>query len=311
MSELDDQIGEVLAKLKEDGLLENTIIFFWGDHGDGLPFYKREVYRRGLHIPLIVRYPNRVNAGTRNNEFISAIDLGPTMLSLANIETPTQMQGKPFLGNYKAESDREYIFGARDRIDSHYDRVRSVMDRKYQYVRNFSPEKPLYMDVKYRKSMATMRMLLEMNEAGTLNDVQSLWFKKQKSAEELYDWTVDPYQLNNLAADPKLADELKRFRTVLDNWILDTEDLGVLPETQMLSNMWQGGSEPPKTNNPIIYEANGKVKIHSMTHGASIAYRKKGESHWDVYTKPFQRTDEKYETVAMRIGYEESELIEF
>jgi len=311
MSELDDQIGEVLAKLKADGLLENTIIFFWGDHGDGLPFYKREVYRRGLHIPFIVRYPNKVNAGTRNNEFISAIDFGPTMLSLAGIETPAQMQGKVFLGNYKSETDHEYIFGARDRIDSDYDRVRSVMDRKYQYVRNFEPEKPLYMDVEFRKGIPTMRMLLEMKEAGTLNEAQSFWFKAHKPAEELYDWTQDPYQMNNLAADPKVAGELKRLRGVLDNWILDTEDLGVLPETKMLSNMWLGGSEPPKTANPIIYKANGEIKIHSMTAGASVAYRKKGETRWEVYTEPFQRTNEKYETVAMRIGYEKSETVEF
>ncbi len=311
LSELDDQIGEVLAKLEHDGLLENTIIFFWGDHGDGLPFYKREVYRRGLHIPLIARYPNKANAGTRSDEFINAIDFGPTMLSLAGIETPSQMQGKAFLGEYKSKTDNEYIFAARDRIDNDYDRVNSVMDRKYQYVRNFEPEKPLYMDVDYRKGIPTMRMLLEMNEAGTLNKAQSFWFQKNKPAEELYDWTVDPYQLNNLAADPTFKVELSRLSDVMDSWIADTDDLGVIKETEMLSGMWNGAKEAPTTAKPIIYRANGKVKIHCMTEGASIAYRKKGDKRWEVYTEPLPQPTATYETVAMRIGYEKSENIEF
>lgn len=311
LSELDDQVGEVLAKLEADGLLENTIIFFWGDHGDGLPFYKREVYRRGLHIPLIARFPNKENAGTRNSEFINAIDFGPTMLSLASIKTPSAMQGKAFLGTYKSSEDHEYIFGARDRIDSDYDRVRSVMDRKFQYVRNFEPEKPLYMDVEYRKGIPTMRMLLEMNESGTLNQDQSFWFQKTKPKEELYDWTNDPFQLKNLVDDPSMKELLIKYRNVMDNWISETEDFGAIPETQMLKNMWNSGQSPPVTANPIVYNANSKTKIQCMTEGASIAFRKKGSKRWEVYTEPIELEQSEYETIAMRIGYEPSETVRF
>src|SRR5690606_14998770 len=140
-------------------------IFFWTDHGDAIPFYKREIYRRGLHVPLIIRFPGKKDGGTRENRFISAIDFGPTVLSLAGIETPKQMHGKAFLGKFKTDAHK-YIFGARDRVDSEYDQVRSVMDDEFQYIKNYYPEKPLYMNVAYRTQMASMRLLLEMNEKG-------------------------------------------------------------------------------------------------------------------------------------------------
>lgn len=311
MSELDDQIGEVLVNLEEDGLLENTIIFFWGDHGDGLPFYKRSVYRRGLHIPLIARFPNKKHAGTRNDAFISGIDFGPSMLSLAGIETPSQMQGKAFLGKFNSETEHEYIFGARDRIDDDYDRVRSVMDRKLQYVKNFNPELPLYMDVAYRKQIPMMRMLLEMRDSGTLTPEQSIWFKPTKTEEELYDWTTDPYQLHNLAEDPAYSEDLERLRGVMNNWVVETKDLGAIDERELLAQMWNGGTEPPLTANPEVIETAGEMSISCETEGASIAYRKTGSARWEVYTGPISTEETAYETMAMRIGYEPSEVVSF
>ena len=307
VSELDDQVGEVLAKLEEDGLLENTIIFFWTDHGDGLPFYKREVYRRGLHIPMIIRFPGKEKAGTRDDRFISAIDFGPTVLSLANIETPSQMHGRAFLGNYTKE-EHPYIFGARDRVDSEYDRVRSVMDRKLQYIRNFQSEKPLYMDIAYRKNIPTMQMLLEMHEKGELNEAQEFWFKPNKPEEELYDWTQDPFQLNNLAEDPAYAEELKRLRGVMDQWIYETEDLGAIPEKELVADMWNGEPAPPKTAKPMANTFN-ELKLSCLTSGASIAWRKSGDKTWNVYTGPIKEKQGDLEVLAMRIGYEPSDTL--
>ncbi len=308
LSELDDQIGEVLAKLEEDGLLENTIIFFWGDHGDGLPFYKREVYKRGLHIPLIARFPNKIKAGTRDNTFINAIDFAPTMLSLAGIQTPQNMQGKAFLGEYKSATDHEYIFGARDRLDSEYDRVRSAMDRQYQYVRNFQPEKPLYMDIEYRKNMPMMQMILEKKEAGELNEDQLFWFKETKPAEELYDLREDPYQLHNLADNPEHLETLERFRAVMDQWLAEIEDLGAIDEKELVKNMWNGCDQPPHTAKPVVYQAGDKTTISCMTSGASIAYREAEKKRWEVYQNELTLKTGTYETTAMRVGYEPSEI---
>jgi arylsulfatase A-like enzyme len=311
ISELDDQVGEVLAQLEEDGLMDNTIIFFWGDHGDGLPFYKREIYRRGLHIPLIVRFPDGKAAGTRNDEFISAIDFGPTVLSLAGIETPGQMHGKPFLGKFKQEQGRDHIFAARDRLDSEYDRVRSVMNGQYQYIRNFQPKKPLYMDIDFRKSIPTMRLLLERKEEGRLSEDQSFWFKPTKPSEELYDWVNDPYQLNNLAGEEAHAETLAKLREVMDTWIFETEDLGGIPEKELVEQMWNGADQQPVTAQPLVYSSDEKIKIISLSTGASIGYRKAGSDRWEVYTGEISLPEGDYEAIAMRIGYVPSDVVAF
>ena len=311
LSELDDQIAEVLAKLEEDGLLENTIIFFWGDHGDGLPFYKREVYRRGLHIPLIARFPNKIKAGTYDNTFINAIDFGPTVLSLAGIEPPTQMQGKAFLGDHKTSEGHQYIFGARDRIDSEYDRVRSVMDAEYQYIKNYFPEKPLYMDIAYRKNMPMMQMILDMKEKGELNEDQMFWFQETKAEEELYNWREDPFQLHNIASDPAYAEKLEELRNALVKWEEETEDKGGIPEKELLNAMWNGLDSPPITANVQVYQTPDEVKFNCMTAGASIAYRKENSDRWEVYTKPIDLEAGNYEAMAMRIGYRPSDTLRF
>jgi arylsulfatase A-like enzyme len=309
ISELDDQVGEVLKKLEEDDLLEKTIIFFWTDHGDGLPFYKREVYKRGLHIPLIIRHPNKTMAGTRNADMISAIDFGPTVLSLAGILTPSQMHGRAFLGQHKGER-RNYIFGARDRVDSEYDRVRSVMNKKYQYIRNFYPQRPLYMNVEYRKQQPIMREILRLYEAGELNQKQALWFKETKAKEELYDLGLDPFQLNNIVHEKESKAVLQELRFQMDKWLIETNDLGRVPEKELIKMMWNGNDSPPVTANPTAEIMEGKLFINCKTRGASIGYREKGTDKWEVYTKPIS-AHKPLEIIAHRIGYEPSKTVTF
>jgi N-sulfoglucosamine sulfohydrolase len=309
VSELDDQIGEVLKKLEKDGILDKTIIFFWGDHGDGLPFYKREVYKRGLHVPLIIRHPNKAMAGTRNTDMISAIDFGPTVLSLAGISTPPQMHGRAFLGQYKGES-RTYIFGARDRVDSEYDRVRSVMNKKYQYIRNFYPQRPLYMNVEYRKQQPIMQEILRLHEAGELNQKQAFWFKETKAEEELYDLELDPFQLSNIVHKKENVGILEELRFQMDKWLIETNDLGRVPEKELIKMMWNGSDSPPITENPTAEIIESKLFINCKTLGASIGYREKGTDKWHVYTSPIS-INKPIEIIAHRIGYEPSETMTF
>ena len=145
--DLDSLVGELLKQLAEDHLLDNTIIFFWSDHGDGLPNYKRELYDRGTHIPLVIRFPDKKQAGSRSDRLISSIDFAPTVLSLAGIQPPQYMQGRSFLGQYADQKPNEYVYSARDRMDSEYDRVRAVRDKRYRYIRNFMPDLPSYQNV--------------------------------------------------------------------------------------------------------------------------------------------------------------------
>ena len=138
---MDRQAGQLLQALEDDGLADDTVVFFYGDHGRGLPRAKRWVYDSGLHVPLIVRWPGRLEAGTTRDDLVSFLDLAPTVLSLAGAEAPVHMQGRVFLGD-GVEPAPEYLFFTRDRMDSVHDRIRAVRDRRYKYIRNFEPGLP-------------------------------------------------------------------------------------------------------------------------------------------------------------------------
>jgi len=146
---MDYQAADVLRELEEDGLAGETIVFFWSDHGTGLPRAKRWLYDSGTRVPLIVHIPEKFRTagegtpGSVNDELVSFIDLGPTVLNLAGAKVPAQMQGRAFLGA-NLKPPRQYIYGARDRMDERYDIIRSVRDKRYRYIRNYEPFKPYY-----------------------------------------------------------------------------------------------------------------------------------------------------------------------
>ncbi|RIV23962.1 DUF229 domain-containing protein [Fibrisoma montanum] len=310
--DMDDWVGGILKQLEDDGLLDKTIIFFWSDHGDGLPFVKREIYDRGLRVPLIVRFPDGRFAGTTRDELISMIDLAPTVLTLAGTAPPAYMQGRAFLdpktGRRPAGvQPRRYVFGARDRLDSEYDRVRTVHDGRYQYVRNFYPDRPLYMDIAYRKQQPMMAELLQLRDAGKLNSTQMRWFQTTKPVDELYDLTTDRSELTNLADNPAYGGHLKRLRKELDKWLNETNDLGKLPEKELVRQMWQGADKPPVTATPQVARSGDRLTLSCSTPGASIAYRIGDSKSWRVYTTPITMPKDQVLTVmAMRIGYTKS-----
>ncbi len=317
--DMDDWVGDMMNQLEADGLLDNTIVFFWSDHGDGLPFVKREIYDRGIRVPLIVRFPDGKDAGTVRSDLISMIDLAPTVLSLAGLPTPPQMQGKAFLGKYAVKAPRKYVFAARDRLDEHYDRVRSVHDGRYQYIRNFYPNRPLYMDIAYRKQQPMMVEMLRLRDEGKLSGtggstVPMNWFRMTKPPEELYDLRADPYQLTNIVDQSAQAGNLKRLRREMDRWLIETNDLGGIPEKDLIRQWWQGRDEPPVTAPPKIAQESdqqGRIRlvISCATPGASIAYKiaRQPTTDWQVYTQPLRlETPTSVTATAQRIGYARS-----
>ena len=232
---LDQKVGAVLDRLRQEGLLDNTVIFFFGDNGQCQIRGKQWLYEAGLHIPLLVRWPQKIKAGRVNHDLISAIDISAASLQLAGIDRPRHMQGQSFLqpDGSLSGSRREYVFGARDRCGEAFDRIRSVRDRRYKYIRNYHPEisytQPSnYIDTSY-PAISVMR---ELFAAGKLNDVQSLFMQPRKPAEELYDLSRDPYEINNLAASAKHQVNLKKLRLTLDRWVVETTDQGTLPEPE-------------------------------------------------------------------------------
>ena len=235
---MDSLAQGVLDELEEAGLAEDTIVWFWGDHGRGLPRAKRWVYDSGMRVPLIVYVPEKyrtyagrsVNPGTVCDDLISFIDFAPTMLSLCGVEIPKHLQGKAFLGPQKSNVKSKYIFGARDRMDEAYDMVRAVNDKRFKYIRNFMPYVPYAVNIDYMNQMPTMQELRKLDAAGKLNGAEKLFMRKKRPLEELYDLKNDRHEINNLAGDPKYAAKLLEMRKVLFDWMKQVGDVGLIPE---------------------------------------------------------------------------------
>ncbi len=235
---MDAWAGELLAQLDADGLTDNTIIFFWSDHGVGLPRAKRWLYDSGTRVPLIVHIPKRWQQngqgtpGSITPELISSIDLAPTVLQLVGLDVPKHMQGQPFLGEQRAPA-RRYVYGARDRMDERYDIIRSVRDPRYRYIRNYEPHKPYYQYMNTPEKGATMREIRRLEADGSLPAAAALFTAERKPAEELYDLHDDPHEIRNLAHDSAHQETLARLRQAHLQWVEDTRDLGLLPESEI------------------------------------------------------------------------------
>ena len=309
---MDKEVGQILQQLKDDGLYDNTIIFFYSDHGGPLPRQKREIYDSGLKIPFMIKGINGEKG--RTNRMISQVDLAPTMLSLAGIEVPKYMEGHAFSGSFEA-GERDYIFGSSDRFDEYTDRIRAVRNKKYLYLRNDYPELPKYKDVSYRKQIPMMPTFLELEKEGKLNKIQHSWFET-KTKEELYDCEKDPYNLNNLVENPEYASVLEKMRNALENHIENRPDLGLEPEALLINQMWPDFEQPVTASVEIRYDGN-IVSLSSSTKGASIAYiisdnpkeTLNFDSGWKLYKKPFSVEKGKYiYTMAQRIGFKECDI---
>lgn len=237
VSELDRQIGEFLAQLEEDGLVENTIVVYYADHGGVVGRSKRYIYESGTRVPMIIHFPERyrhlspVAAGSAEGRIVSFVDLAPTMLSMAGIEIPDYMQGKAFLGKQKTE-DPEYAFLYRGRMDERIDMSRAVRDSKYRYIRNYMPWRPALQKLEYLWRAPSMLSWEEAYKAGECNEVQSRFFEP-RPVEELYDAELDPWEVNNLAGDPEHAEVLERMSAALDEEMRKTRDSGFIPEGQL------------------------------------------------------------------------------
>lgn len=230
----DEKVGEIIQKLKESGLLEHTIVFFFSDHGMRLTRHKQFLYEGGIRVPLIIAdftKSNNIKAGTTYDGLVSGIDLGPSSLALANIPIPDYIEGRNFFKPNAVE--REYVISTRDRCDFTIDRIRSVRSKEYKYIRNFMLDRPYtqptYMDVDQVAFVKTMKELYNENK---LDSIQSIFFARERPREELYNLKEDPYELKNLASDTNYANVLEDHTTILDNWIKETNDQGQYPENE-------------------------------------------------------------------------------
>ncbi|MGQ9769048.1 MAG: sulfatase-like hydrolase/transferase [Thermogutta sp.] len=237
---MDRLAGEKLKEIEDAGLADDTIVFFYGDHGPGLPRCKRCPYNSGLQVGLIVYIPPKYRhlaaedyqPGGRSSRLVSFVDSGPTLLSLVGIKPPDYMQGNAFLGPYATKPPR-YLFGLRGRMDERYDLVRSVTDGRFVYLRNYMPHVPWGQHVEYLFETPTTRAWKQLFDAGTLAPEQSYFWQAPKATEELYDLATDPDEVHNVAQNPAYQSKLVELRKVLREHILATRDLGFLPEDEI------------------------------------------------------------------------------
>lgn len=244
LTTLDRQVAAILDQLEADGLAEDTIVFFWGDHGQGLPRGKRWLYDSGTRVPLIIRWPGKLKAGSVNEELVCFLDFAPTMLRLSGVELPSHLHGRPLAAlevgstansRQPSANSREFIFGHRDRMDETYDLIRSARDTRFKYLRNYAPQRSYAQNITYMNQMPTMREWRRLNAEGNLTGAPALHFRETKPVEELFDTEADPHEVVNLAERPEHAETLARMRAALERWQEEVGDSGLISEPLLVT----------------------------------------------------------------------------
>ena len=266
----DKKVGEHIAELEEAGLLENTVVFVWGDHGHGMPRYKRWLYKTGLHVPMIVHVPDQYReqfdfTPGKNDRMLSFLDLAPTVLKLAGMEKPDYMQGQSFIAH---PDDKEYVYGARSRADDVNDMSRAIVQDDFIYIRNYMPHLPYIQNaIIFSDRKRSFAELLRLKEEGNLNpEAQKFW--EPKAVEELYDLKNDPHELNNLAGLEEYSEKMEEMRGLLRGKALETRDIGFLHESEYMRRA--EGSTPYEYAQSSDYQLEKIVEAAEMVGDKSV-----------------------------------------
>ena len=311
ISEMDRQVGQILQKLEGDGLADNTLVVFWSDHGQGMPRGKRWIYDSGTHVPVIMRWPNKLRKSSVREDLVTLIDLTATTLSVAGIDPPEYMHGRVLIGENE-QPEPEYVFAHRDRMDEAYELQRSARSRGFRYIRNYEPEKTYAQGIEYMDKMPAMQQWRRLNAEGKLTPVQSHWFAQPKPIEELYDCENDPHNVVNLANDPKYASTLAKMRVATEEWQIEVGDLGMVSEPVLMERI---NKLRVKIAAPELKFADGNLSATSTTIGASITYRSRANGKWSpwiLYSKSnrfLQDGADLIEAKACRIGCKDSKTV--
>ncbi|MFP6768112.1 MAG: sulfatase, partial [Planctomycetaceae bacterium] len=276
ISVIDQQIGRLVSQLESDGLLEDTFIFYFGDHGGVLPRSKGYAYESGLHVPMVVRIPDNFShlvdhtPGTRLDGFVSFVDFGPTLLNLADLPLHPALDGRPFLGkgvSAKILAGRDESFGYADRFDEKYDLVRSLRKGRFTYIRNFQAFYPDGLQNNYRYRMLAFTEWRKLHQAGKLNSIQAQFFSA-KSPEALFDLEKDPHEVHNLAGDPEHTAIKLAMRRRLRERVKALPDLSFFPESVLYAEAMQA---------PAAYGQLHKDRIGRLVDTADLCLLPPGE----------------------------------
>ena len=276
---MDGQAAKLLADLKADGLDQDTIVFFYGDHGSGMPRSKRWPYNSGLNVCILLHVPEKYKslappeykAGAHSDRLVSFVDLASTVISIAGANPPAHMHGQAFAGQYQTPA-RDYIHGFRGRMDERYDLVRSVRDKRYIYIRNYMPHKIYGQYIAYMFETPTTAVWRKLYDEGKLKPPQTYFWEK-KQPEELYDLQTDRDEVNNLAKSPQHKAILERLRKAQRDHMAKIRDVGFLPEEELHTR---------KLDGPIpVAEIHAMAEAASSLTAAAVPELKKGLVHAD------------------------------
>lgn len=347
ITEMDQWVGDILADLEEDGLAQNTIVVFLSDHGVGMPRAKRWAHEAGLRVPLIIRWPGSIPAGTVRNEVTQLVDVAPTMLAAADVAVPSHFDGQIIFdreGNFM--TPRDHAFGARDRMMEDVDIIRTVRDQRYRYIRNYRPDHPEMAYQHYPDQFVTWsefrRLFYEESQQIGNGELPTRLTPLQRSvvagskaaSEELYDLENDPHETRNLADSEEHASKLAELRTVLDDWVEGCQDQGLLPESELIG-LWRPEGTKQMTEAPLVLEEDGKWSVSCSTPGASIGWvteppatdgldagspgakpalrggqiDRAQKQRWNLYTEAIPKPKGKVWFRAFRLGYAPSPIV--
>lgn len=259
ISYADKRAGEVLEQLESDGLADSTIVFFFSDHGAGMPRSKSFLFESSTHVPLLIRFPDRyarwapARAGKRSDRMVAFVDSAPTVLSLADIEAPPRFHGTAFLGPH-AGPPRQHVFGYRDRMDERYEFIRSVRGDRFKYIRNYFPHLPWFFEqTRLYPSTHPVAQALHAHAAdGLLPPAATVYMARRKPREQLFDLETEPREVEDLARDPAYRGELETLRAAHRAWVLEHRDLGFHPESEMWLR-YAGSAAQAFADDPSLY----------------------------------------------------------
>ena len=277
MQLVDRQIGEILQRLKDEGLAENTVVFFIGDHGRCHIRGKQFLYEGGIRIPMIMRWPGKVKPGQVSDKLVMSIDISATVLEIAGVGPPVPLHGKSFFS--KEVRKRKYVFAARDKMDETHDAMRAIRSKRYKLIQNLMPERPYCQYNRYKEGSYPMLAELNvMNLRGELTPAQAAFFAPNKPSLELYDLKKDPYETNNLADDPAYAKVRAKLLTELNHWRENViHDQGVSDEFRA-EEIFPAGFSGPSIDKWI--EGNSE-KYDFKIHGWPAWYPTRSLEEWE------------------------------
>ena len=307
---MDQIVGDLIAKLNDDGLLHSTIIIWTTDHGDCLPRAKRELFDSGIKVPMVIYWPEDFERppgfepGSENEKLISFVDLAPTFLSVTQAPLHDYLHGRSIF----SDSSRAFVYASRDRIDEVQDRQRAIRNQRYKYIKSWHPDQPGGHQLKFRDNLRIMQELWRLKDLDQLNDDQLSWFN-QPGEERLFDVYTDPFELNDLSEDPTYADTLDIMRKELENWITRVGDHSNISESDLVQSFQPSGKQE-STPSPMIEITEDTVRLASKVPGASIGYRI-NRGAWQLYNGPFKiEKGSEITSKAVRYGWKESDAAE-